>query len=257
MAGFIATELANQTVAQQIKVANGIQNLVFDEFIFVTQTVLVEDTVFINHDRVLDTATQGKVVGTQKLDVTHEPKGPRTADLLDERRAGEIHARRLGAPTENRMIEIDLEADLEAFKRHEGRALVAVLNGDLALDANELLVCVLLLQASRLNQKDEGPRTAIHDRHFRGGQFDISIVDAQPGHCREQVFHGVDLDIAVIKRGGHGGFADIFCPCADVHDGIEVDATEHDAGVHRCRLQGQVNLFPRMQAHAGGADNVL
>src|SRR5690606_41444727 len=102
--------------------------------------------IFVAHDRVLHTAPKRQIVRAEKLDVAHEPEGPRTADFLDEGSAGEIHGGRLGASTEDRMVEIDLETHLEAVERKEGSPLVPILHGDLADNAHELLLGVMLLQ---------------------------------------------------------------------------------------------------------------
>ncbi len=257
MAGFIAAEFADQTGAQQVQITDGIENLVLHEFVLVTQAVFIEHTGFVHHDGVLNTAAERQIVRAEELDVAHEPEGPCTADFLDEGSAREVHTGSLGATLENRVIEIDLEAHLEAVERQEGRALVALLDRHFTLDANELLVGVLLLQAGGLNQEYERPSAAVHDRHFRRGEFDVGVVDPQAGHCRKQMLHSVDLDVTVDQRRGHGGFANILGPRGNLHRRIEVGATEHDPGVHRCRFQGEINLLSRMQADAGGANDVL
>ena len=250
-------EFTDQAIAQQVQVTDGIQDLVFDELVLVAQAVLVEHALLVHHDGVLDAAAQGQVVGAQEFDVAHETEGAGATDFLDERGTGEIHAGGLGPAVEDRVVEIDLEADLEAVEGPEGGTLVAIDDRDFALDADELLRRVLLLQAGRLDQEHEGTGAAIHDRHFRRGQFDDGIVDAQTGQGRKQVLDGIHLDAAVIERGGHGGLANILGGRLDFHDRIEVDTAEHDAGVRRRGLQGQVNLFPRVQANASGTDDVF
>ncbi len=155
------------------------------------------------------------------------------------------------------MVEIDLEAHLEAVEGQEGSALVTLLDSHFTLDANELLVGVLLLQAGGLNQEYERPSAAVHDRHFRRGEFDVGIVDPQAGHRRQQMLHCIDLDVTIDQRRGHGGFANIFSPRGNLHGRSEVGTTEHDSSIHRCRFQGEINLFTRMQADASGANDVL
>src|SRR5690606_25794775 len=120
---------------------------------------------------ILDTAAERKIVRAQKFDVAHEPEGTRAADFLHKGSAGEIHARGLGTAAKNRMIEIDLETHLETVKRKEGSPLVPIFHRNLAGDADEFLMGVLFFQACRLNQEHEWPCTAIHDRHFGGGQL--------------------------------------------------------------------------------------
>jgi hypothetical protein len=40
-----------------------------------------------------------------------------------------------------------------------------------------------------LDQENEGPRTAVHDRHFAGTDVHVGVVDAQPRHGGQQVLH--------------------------------------------------------------------
>ncbi|MNF84733.1 hypothetical protein D3C84_671090 [compost metagenome] len=228
-----------------------------DELVLVTQAVFVQHAVLIHHDGVIHAAAECQVLRTEELDVTHETEGARAADFLDERSTGKIHAGRLGAVAEHRVIEIDLEAHLETIERHEGGALVALLDRHFAKDTDELLVGILLLQPSGLNQEYKGTSTAVHDRYFGRGELDVGVIDAQASHGRKQVLYRIHLDVTIDQCGRHGGFTDIARPRGNFHDRVQVGTTEHDTGVHRCRLQGQVYLLPGMQADASGADNVL
>ncbi|MCY1435615.1 hypothetical protein D9M71_517160 [compost metagenome] len=113
------------------------------------------------------------------------------------------------------------------------------------------------MQAGGLDQEHERTGTAVHDRYFRRRQLDIGVVDAQTRHRREQVLHGIHFDVTLDQGGRHGGFADIRGPRGDFHHGVEVGSAEHDAGIHRSRFQGEVNLLPRVQADTGSPDDVL
>src|SRR3990167_8910378 len=97
-----AAELTDQAIAQHVEIADGVEDLVLDEFVLVTQAVFVQYTKLIHHDGVIHTAAECQVLRTQELDVTHETEGARTADFLDKRRTGKAHAGRLGAVAENR-----------------------------------------------------------------------------------------------------------------------------------------------------------
>src|SRR5690606_14112197 len=108
--GLVALELADQAVTQQIEVANGVEDLVLDELIFVTKTIFIEHIELIDNDGVVHAATQRQVLRTQVFDITHETEGAGATDFLDEGGAGKVDTGRLGTSTEHRMIEIDLEA---------------------------------------------------------------------------------------------------------------------------------------------------
>ena len=193
----------------------------------------------------------------QVLDVTHETKGTGAADFFYERSAGKIHACTLGAVTEYRVIEIDLKAHFKAFERDEGGALVAVFYCHFPQNANELLGCVLFFQAGRLNQEYEGASAAIHDRDFGRGELDVGVIDAQASHGREQVLHRVHFDVTVDQCGRHSGFANVFRASRNLHHRVQVGTHKHDAGVDRCRLEGQVYLLPGVQTYTCGTNNIL
>src|SRR5690606_39469261 len=101
------------------------------------------------------------------LDVLHEAEGTGPADLLDEGGGGEVDLGAGGRLVEDRVVEVDREADLEALEGLEAGPLVAVLDLDRLLDADEALGLVLLLDARRLQQEHEGTGRAVHDRHLR------------------------------------------------------------------------------------------
>ena len=65
MPGLHAAELANHAVSQLVQVADGIQYLVLDEFVVVTETVLVEDAL-----KTLATESEGRIVGLSKQPIT-------------------------------------------------------------------------------------------------------------------------------------------------------------------------------------------
>src|SRR5690554_147775 len=147
MARFIAMELANQALAKQVQITNGIQDLVLDELVLITQAVFIKHGIFINHDGIINTATERQVVCPQVFDITHETESTGTTDLLDKGSAGEIYAGHLGPPRHNRVIEINLETYLEAVKGHKSGLFLAIADADFTQDADELLGCILVCQA--------------------------------------------------------------------------------------------------------------
>ena len=81
---------------------------------------------------------------------------------------------------------------------------------------------------------------------------------AETGQGGQQVFGGLDLDLVFVdQHGAQLGLADQMGLGLDLDRGRQVDAAEHDAGVGRGRAQGHEHLFAAMQAHAGGADDIL
>ena len=257
VSGFNTAELADQTVAQQIEITNCIKNLVLDELIFVTQAIFIEHVQLVDHNCIVHTAAQGHVLGTEVLDVAHEAEGTGTTDFLDKRRAGKIDTGRLRFVGKRRMIKVNGKAHLEPVKGHEGSAFITIRNGHFTQYTDEFFRYLLLFQSGRLNEKDKRTGTAIHDRHFRCRQLYISVINPQTGHRGQQMLHGVHLDVTLDQGGRHGGFAHISSQRRYLHDRIEVSTAEDNSGIGRGGLEGQINLFPRMQANAGSPDSVL
>ncbi|MNN16872.1 hypothetical protein D3C81_1300270 [compost metagenome] len=67
----------------------------------------------------------------------------------------------------------------------------------------------------------------------------------------------IDLDVTVDQRRRHGCLADVGRTRRDFDHRVEVGAAEDDAGVNRCRLEGQVNLLPGVQTDTCGTDGIL
>ena len=59
MARLVGTKLADQAVAQQIEVTDGIQHLVLDEFVLITKAILVQDTKLSPDNGIIAAATPG------------------------------------------------------------------------------------------------------------------------------------------------------------------------------------------------------
>ncbi len=71
-------------MADDVKVTDGIEQLVLDEFICVTQPFGIQDSILVHHDGVLETAAQRQSLITHELDVLHEAKGTRTRHFTDD-----------------------------------------------------------------------------------------------------------------------------------------------------------------------------
>src|SRR5690606_21290857 len=257
MTGLEAAELAYQALAQQVEVTDGIEDLVLDEFVLVTQAVFVQYAILVHHNGIVHTATQSQVLRAQVFDIPHEAEGTRTADFLDEGSTGEVDTGGLASAAEYRMVEVDAEGHLEALDGHEGCRLAVLFHGHSTLDATELHVRVLFLGSRWLGQEHERTGAAFCGRYFRRTELHHGVVDTQAGHGRQQVLDGIHLDSILDQRGRHGGLADVLGPRRNLGHGVEISATEHDAAVHRRRFQSEVDLLTRVQANTGGPDGVL
>ena len=130
--------------------------------------------------------------------------------------------------------------------RQENGFLVTIADHHFALDANEGLGRRLLFDASRLDQEHEGTRAAVHDRHFTGAQFDKDVVDPQAREGRHQMLDRRHLDVTLRKGSTKCGVGHQVGVRRDLHLGGEIGTNEDDAGIDRCRTQGQTDLFARV-----------
>ncbi len=207
MTGLVAGEGADQAVPEQVQIADRIENLVLDELVVVAQPVLVEHAVIVEHDRVVLAAAEREVVRAQVLDVFLETEGTRATHFLDKRCGGKVDHAGLLLLGKQRMIEIDFETDLEAVERREFDPLVAILDADLLFDLDEFFRRVLLDDTGRLDQKYERSRAAIHNRNLFRAEIDVSVIDAETGNGRQQVFDCRDSNTVLDQRGRQIGIA--------------------------------------------------
>ena len=244
-------------MAGQVQVAHRIEDLVADELVGVAQAVVVDHAEFVEHDRVVHRATEAEVALAHEFEIAHETEGARAADFADVALGRELDHRARLRRGNGRMIEFDGEAQAETVVRLETGDLVAVAHFHGLEDADEALGRVLFDDAGRLQQEHEGAGGTVHDRHFGRRQFDVEIVDAQARQRGHQVLDGHRLGALAGQTGAEHGLGHQVGAGGDLDDGIQIDATEHDAGIDRCRAQGQEDLVATVQAHAGGADHVL
>ena len=62
-------------MAEQVEIADGVEDLVFDELVAVTQAILVQHAEFVEDDGVFQPAAEGQAVFAQVFDFLHETEG--------------------------------------------------------------------------------------------------------------------------------------------------------------------------------------
>ncbi len=257
MAGLEAFVGPQHLCTGEVKIADGIEDLMAHEFVGVTQAVFVEHAELVQHDGVVHRTAQAQVALAHVFQVAHETEGTGARDFLDIGGGGEIDLRARLLGRNHRVVKLDGEAQLVAFIRGEAGDLVAFGDFHRLEHADEALRCVLLGDAGGLQQEHERTRGTIHDRQFGRGQFHDDVVHTQAGQRRHQVFNGLDLGVVAGEAGAQGHFGDQVGTGRDFDDRVQVHAAEHDAMVDRSRAQGHVDLVTAVQANAGGADRVL
>ena len=124
MAAAMHDQVAQNRMADERQVANHVQNLVADELVL--EPKRVEHAGLAEHDGVLERAAERQAALPQHFDFLQEAERARRRDLVDEHLLVEIQ--RLLLVPQQRVVEADGVADLEAVGRIERDALVAVLH---------------------------------------------------------------------------------------------------------------------------------
>ena len=170
-----------------------------------------------------------------------------TNDLL-------VEIERLLLMPQQRMIEADRVADLEAIGRIDRDALVAVLHLDRPQDLDRLARRAEFLHAGVLNQVDPRRRAAVHDRHFGVIELDDDVVDAEAAQRRQQMLDrldrrfvgdeaGLELLAAAEVRDVSGNF-----------DAAEVGALEANSVISRSRLERERHLLAGVKSDPGAGN---
>src|SRR5439155_7301836 len=82
--------LPDQRVPEQVEVADRVQYLVLDELVVVAQSFGIEHAEVVQHDRVLQAATEPEARRAHRFDVVHEAKCPGARHFLDIGMLGEV-----------------------------------------------------------------------------------------------------------------------------------------------------------------------
>ena len=159
------------------------------------------------------------------------------------------------------MGKVDLKAQLEAVigvKTCPLQALaLAFSHFNRALDADKALGGFLQLNACALQQKHEGRRRSIQNRHFFSRNVHIDVVDAQTGDGRHQVLHRMHLGTTGADGRRHARIGHGLGRNRNIHRLRQIHATKYDAGIRLGRAQCQLDTLAAVQAHAYGTGNSL
>ena len=122
----------------------------FDELILVAEATIIENTVIVDHDRIINAAAARQPSGTHVLKLMHKSEGSCPTDFSHEGLSTDVQS---GSPRlflENRVVKIDSKGDLEAVIGPQGRDFVSVTHRDLVGYANKLFGRGLFLNAGAL-----------------------------------------------------------------------------------------------------------
>jgi hypothetical protein len=193
-------------------------------------------------------------VRAHHLDIACEAEGAGARDLARVLAAAEVELDPLAGGIDGRVVELDLEAQLVAVERVQARPLelgaFALTHLDRTQHADEALGGLLLDDAGALQQVDERGRRTIQDGHLFGRDVDIQVVQPQAGAGAHQVLDRVDLGATIGDGGGQAGVGDRPGVDRNLDRLGQVDPAKDDAGIGRCRAQGQLDTLPAVQSDA-------
>src|SRR4029450_2858631 len=106
---------SDQWMAQQIQVADRVEHLLLGELLVVAQAFAVQNARFVEHDRVLQAASQREPRGSHRLDIRHEAESAGAAHFLGIRMLSEVDEDMPVFGTEDGMRKIDREMELESI----------------------------------------------------------------------------------------------------------------------------------------------
>ena len=71
-------------MTQQVQISHCIEDLVFDEFVLVAQSIFIQNSVIIDNNGVIQTAAQCQIALAQALNVLEQAKRASATDFFDE-----------------------------------------------------------------------------------------------------------------------------------------------------------------------------
>ena len=110
-------ESAEQRIASQGKITNGVQHLVANEFEWVAKPLAVHDTAFADGDSVGQVGAKGQSGLPEALNVGHEAERTGPRQLVAENARAHFVGQAL--TTDDRRVEIDFNVQMETSVRGE------------------------------------------------------------------------------------------------------------------------------------------
>ena len=182
---------------EQRQIADDIQHLVPHKFLAIAQRLGRQHRVIANHHGILERTTFDKSVLEEKFNLLVKTKRPRVRKFLLPRLRRDFRGKKLG---ETPLLIRARASNLEIFVRKQRHHRFAVTDFNGFRGREKFFLLRKRHDARRQNDFAELARTAIGDGRFVGVQFHNRIVHAVTGERGEDVFHGVDFDIALRER---------------------------------------------------------
>ena len=159
VARLVGHKAATNRRADEAQIANGVQQLVTDEFVIEAQPFRVRNAASVHNDCVVQRRTPAEASGTHRVNIRHEAEGARVSNVVEERLGRQLDTAAL--LTNRRIGETDGDVEIQALKRasrEQSSAFRAHTHFDWFKDADHRLRTPLLLQASIQQHLDERRR---------------------------------------------------------------------------------------------------
>ena len=248
MAGAHGDDMAAQGPAKQREVADDVEHLMADKFLGIAERFGGEHGVVADDDGVFQAAALDESVLDEKFDLLEKAKGAGVGEFLFPGGGGDLGGIKLGEAA----LAVGTGAgDLEMFVGEQRHARFAEVDFNGFRDGEVILFFGLGDDAGGLDNLAKFAGTAVGNGRFVGVQLDDGIINAVAGQGGEDVFHGVDLDVALGERGGAVGLGNVLHAGLDFGFPLEVHATEPHPGVAGRGQDGHVDPVPAVQSDAG------
>src|SRR4029079_310686 len=106
-----------QRMPGEHEIADRVEDLVLDELVVVAEAVAVENLELVDDDRVVEAAAERETARAHHLDVLGEAERARPRDLVLVLARPQVEDEALTGLTDDRMVELDLEAERVALVR--------------------------------------------------------------------------------------------------------------------------------------------
>ena len=189
-------------MADNIQIANRIQNLMPHKFIRIAQAVGIQHIGVVNHNRVGQIAAQPQPVLAHHFHFVHKPEGARPCDFFQIRAACKINFKTRRGAVKHRMVEFNRQADFKPLIRLETHPFSRLLDFYRFIDLQKFFQGFLLHHTGILQQKNKRQAAAVHNRDFGRVQFNRHIINAICRQCRHNVFDCTDPRAVLGNDGG-------------------------------------------------------
>src|SRR3569623_285271 len=238
----VGPEPAVDRQSAERQIADGIEQLVPDEFVLEAQATGVQDAlsaaVAADRDGVLERGAKGVAGLAQDLGVAFEAEGAGARDVREvlARRPVENHA----LAADDSAVEVDLDVEQAPVIGLQRRGGIVVADEHLPQDFDVPPRFRLDLEANLENSLRKGRRGAVENRKLRSGDGQKRVIDAEAREGGNHMLHRRHGDaVAQVDRGAEGRPHDAGKMHGDGADDRTVLELALDlvAAVGRCGLQ--------------------